>query len=175
MSTDRATPNGSDPLAVLHQIHAILDGPKGWSSENLEWIEMAMTGAGYVIHDPSDYCQDRDHEPPVLLIDGMCPRCEADDTADAISKKDASKAYTFTVTGPVAILGAWSTVECSEYLWGAHSPEPLTKHGIEELVGVFDECSPITWHGSFGVYEAPVGSDDDEVGIYTIKLEEVSA
>jgi len=81
--------------------------------------------------------------------------------------------YEFTVTGPVALMGAWRTADCTEFLWGAFTQEPLTRAEIEDLVSVFDECSPITWHGLAGEYTAPTDPDGDLTEIYRITLEEV--
>ena len=83
--------------------------------------------------------------------------------------------YMFTVSGPVALMGAWRTADATEYLWGAFTPEPMTRAEIEDLVGVFDECSPITWHGLAGEYTAPTDPNGDLVGTYRIVLTEVTA
>ena len=95
-------------------------------------------------------------------------------TATEEGKMESTR-YTFTVSGPVAIMGAWRDVECSEYLWGSHSPEPMTMAEIEELVSVFDVCSPIKWDGLIGEYYMPADPDINDVVAYTITLEKVSA
>ena len=78
--------------------------------------------------------------------------------------------YTFTVTGPISTFGTWRMGDATEYLWGAHTPEPMTITEIEELVGVFAGHSPITWDGLVGEYTTP-----HEIGAYTITLTEVES
>ena len=51
----------------------------------------------------------------------------------------------------------------------------MTRAEIEDLVGLFDECSPITWHGLAGEYTAPTDPNGDLVGTYRIVLTEVTA
>ena len=88
----------------------------------------------------------------------------------------ADRLYEFTVHGPAALMGTWRMTDCTEYLWGNFSVEPMTRTQIEELVAVFDECSPITWKddGLTGEYEAPTDPNGDLVGIYTVTLTEVT-
>lgn len=86
----------------------------------------------------------------------------------------ADTLYTFTVRGPVALMGAWRMADATEYLWGDFRPVPMTLPEIEALIGAFDECSPITWDGLTGEYESPTDPNGDLTGIYRITLEEVS-
>ena len=80
--------------------------------------------------------------------------------------------YRFTVKGPVLEMGRWQDADAAQFLWGAHSPEPMTMAEIEELVAVFDGNSAIIWDDDLtGEYTSPTDYDLDKVGTYRISLQ----
>jgi len=84
--------------------------------------------------------------------------------------------FTFTITGPTW-LGTEGDV--TDDVWGDEVPEPLTRDEITGLVECFSENSPVTWeesaYGTWGNFTSPVAPDFDEIGNYSITLDEVTA
>ena len=89
--------------------------------------------------------------------------------------------YNFTVTGPSRSFGTWhSDVDVTEDFWGDFVPEPMTLAEISDLVGLESENGPVVWGEStygrqVGTFTSPADPDDDEVGTYSITLEEATA
>jgi hypothetical protein len=94
------------------------------------------------------------------------------------STMNTETTFNFTITGR-SLASRYAEVDVTS-VYGAAGREPMTLAEITDLVGLTPENSPVVWEdspygGQFGTFTSPVDPDNDELGTYSITLEEATA